>query len=387
MGVGMREYRYIQEIYEQPEGLQRTLVGSGPEADALARDLAGRVERVMSVGCGDPHFLSYAAAHAFEQLAGLPAAPVEGLEFVLYGGDRLTPRTLLVAISQSGKTVQAIQAVRLARDAGAFALAVTNSPHGPVTESADAVLLTRCGPSYSFPTKTTTSALALLFRLAVALGEARGHLQPERVGYLRHELDALPARVETALGLEPEVRTAAERLSPGTGIPGQQRRNRDGGATAFTFLGTGPGYATALLAEAKVKETVQARAEAHQLEEYAHLHVFVLQRGDPLFFIAPSGRVSARAREVAAYAQTYGAVCVAVTGEEERAAWEEMGVETWTLPAGAEVFSPVVQIVPFQLLTYHLALINGRNPDRPEGLDNVRLQKLIYSDLLEGWHE
>ncbi len=365
-------YHFIREIYEQPAGLRQTLAESGPAADALVRKLAGRIERVVLVGCGDPHFLSYGAAYAFERFAGWPADPVDGLEFVLYGGQRLNPHTLLVAISQSGKTIQAVQAVRMARKAGAFALAVTNSPDSPVTEGADAVLITRCGPSLSFPTKTTTSALTLLFRLAIALGEAVGSLSSQQAAVLRRELEALPAHIKTMLKLEPRMQELATALSEREPI---------------SFFGTGPGYATALQGMAKLKETSQTRAEAHQLEEFGHLHVFALRSGDPLFFVAPSQRTSARAREMAAYALDYGAACVALVPERDAPAWQPLNAEVIALPAVDETLSPLVYVVPLHLFAYHLAMVKGRDPDRPMGFDNIVLQKLIYSGLLEGWHE
>ena len=207
------DHHFIREIYEQPDGLRRTFSESGPTADTLADELAGRIDRVVLVGCGDPHFISYAAARAVEKFAGVPAKPVEGLEFALYGGEVVNSRTLLIAASQSGKTIQVVQALRQARKAGAFTLAVTNSPDSPVTKEAECVMLTRCGLSLSFPTKTTTSALALLSRLAVALGRSREHISPERAITLLSELDAIPTHVETALGLEPRMKALVGELS------------------------------------------------------------------------------------------------------------------------------------------------------------------------------
>jgi glucosamine--fructose-6-phosphate aminotransferase (isomerizing) len=365
-------HHFIREIYEQPEGLRQTLAESAPTTDALAHALAGRIDRVVLIGCGDPHFISYAAAHAFEQLAGLPATPVDALEFVLYAGDRLTSHTLIVAISQSGKTIQVVQAMRLARRAGALCLAVTNSPGSPVTEDAEAVLLIRCGLSLSFPTKTTTSALALLYRLAIALGRARGHLSADRASALLHELNTLPAHVETVLNLEPRLQKLVGDLSD---------------CQHFSFISTGPAYTAALLGEAKLKETSQTRAEAHQLEEFAHVHLFALQSGDPLFFIAPTDRASARARELAAYALSYGARGVALVTEGDQSGWQALGAEVIELPTVEETSSPLVHVVPLQLFAYHLALAKGHNPDRPARFDNAAHQRLVYSALLEGWHE
>jgi glucosamine--fructose-6-phosphate aminotransferase (isomerizing) len=262
--------------------------------------------------------------------------------------------------------------MRLARKAGAFTLAVTNSPGSPVAEEAEAVLLTRCGLSLSFPTKTTTSALVLLFRLAVALGRARGRLSSERADALLVELDALPTQVEKVLSLEQRVQVLVERL---------------GGCEHFSFIGTGPSYTAALLGEAKLKETSQTRAEAHQLEEFAHVHLFAMQSGDPLFFIASSDSTNARAREIAAYALSYGAQGVALVAEGGAAVWQSLGVETIELPSVEKTFSPIVHVVPLQLFAYHLALAKGHNPDRPARFDNVAHQKLVYSALLEGWYE
>jgi glucosamine--fructose-6-phosphate aminotransferase (isomerizing) len=123
------------------------------------------------------------------------------------------------------------------------------------------------------------------------------------------------------------------------------------------------------------------------LEEFAHVHLFAMQPGDWLFFITPSERTSARAREIAAYALDYGAQVVAVVAEGGAATWRTLGAEAIELPTVEETFSPIVYVIPLQLFAYHLALAKGHNPDRPARFDNVTHQKLVYSDLLEGWHE
>jgi glucosamine--fructose-6-phosphate aminotransferase (isomerizing) len=186
------------------------------------------------------------------------------------------------------------------------------------------------------------------------------------------DLDAVPAHIERALEFELRVQALVTDLS---------------GCEHFSFIGAGPGYTAALLAEAKLKETSHTRAEAHQLEEFAHVHLFAMQPRDPLFFIAPSDRTSARAREIAAYAVEYGARCVAVVVEGDGAAWRDLGAEVFELPVVQEVFSPLIHVIPLQLFAYHLALAKGHNPDRPARFDNAIHQKLVYSDVLEGWHE
>lgn len=370
MTTGETRYWFIDEIYEQPQGVSASLAAEGPLLDGLGYALAHRIDRVTLVGCGDPYFMSHAAAAAFQTLTGLPARAVEGLEFCLEGAVGLGRRDLVITISQSGRTIQAVEGARLARGAGAFTLGVTNTPGSPLTGVVDGTLLTHCGPSRSFPTKTTTSALALLYRLALPWGRARAAISDERALALSAQLDAVAERMGEALALEPTLRALAE-----------QWREKD----HFSFLGAGAGYATALQAEAKLKETSQSRAEAHPLEEFAHLHIFALRAGDPLVVVSPGERVGQRARDMAAIAEHYGAQVVALVATSDAGSWRAGTRLVISTPALDEVFSPLVQMIPLQLLAYHLALLKGRNPDRPQGFDNADLQRFVYAATLPEW--
>ncbi len=363
-------YRFIEEVYAQPAAITATLAAESPLADGLGYALAHRADRIMLVGCGDPHFLGYAAASAVWEWARLPAAPVEGLEFCLGVAPTVGRRDVVIAVSQSGRTVPVVQAARLARLAGAFTLAVTNTPDSPLAAVVDGTLHLHGGPTLSFPTQTTTSALALLYRLALSLGRARGALNDDDALRLYATLDAIPDTMRAALALDDSMRALADRW-------------RD--KTHFSFIGGGPAYATALQGEAKLKETSQSRAEAHPLEEFAHLHIFALQRGDPLVVIAPSERSGARARDMARVAAAYGADVVALVAETDVEAWRDIAAQVVATPTIPDALSPLAQVIPLQLLAYHLALVKGRHPDRPIGFDNAALQRLIYAAMLPGW--
>ena len=123
---------------------------------------AGEIDRVLLIGCGDPYMLGQAAVYALENWAGVKAEAVEAAEFALYRHAALDPRTLVIAITSSGKTVKAVDAARLARRGGAQTLALTNLAPSPICAEVDDVLQTRSTPSNSFPTLTTTIALAAL---------------------------------------------------------------------------------------------------------------------------------------------------------------------------------------------------------------------------------
>lgn len=363
-------YRFIEEVYAQPTAVAATLAAETPLADGLGYALAHRADRVTLVGCGDPHFLGYGAAIAFWEWARLPAAAVEGLEFCLGVAPTVGRRDVVIAISQSGRTVPVVQAARLARQAGAFTLAVTNTPDSPLTEVVDGTLHLHGGPTLSFPTQTTTSAPAVLYRLALSLGRARGAISDDDALRLHAALDAIPDAMRAALALDDVMRDIAIRWQD---------------KTHFSFIGGGPAYATALQGEAKLKETSQTRAEAHPLEEFAHLHIFALQRGDPLIVIAPSERSGARARDMTRVAAEYGADVVALVTQVDVEAWRDIAARVVVTPTIPDALSPLAQVIPLQLLAYHLALVKGRHPDRPIGFDNAALQRLVYAATLPGW--
>lgn len=366
----MSDFIIRSEILEQPDRLHDTLHQSRDAATAIARELAPRIQHVHLVGCGDPLFISHAAKYAFRQFAGLPTTTTDGLEFVLFDGDCLDEQALLVAISQSGKTLQAREALRMAERAGAAGLAVTNMPDGPIARISKWTLLSHAGLSRSFPTKTSTALLTVLFQFAIELGFARGFLSSEEHQHLSQQLASLPSWCREALAHESDMRELAYSLSEDD---------------YFRFIGTGPSYATALLATSKLKETSQTRVEANQLEEFMHLHAFTVRQGDPIFFLSPSEKTVARAVEIADFARAHGAKCYAITSTSAASLWERADFKVWELLPKNDWFTPIIHIVPLQLFAYHLAVAKGRNPDRPIGYDEVALQKLIYSDLLEGW--
>lgn len=369
----MTDYFFLKELREQPAAVAETVAGQAEAIAALAAVLPGDLNRVLMVGCGDPSFAAQAAVYPFERWARLPAEAVDGLEFRFWRHELVDPRTLVVLISQSGKTIQVVESGRLARERGAVTIGITNSPESPLAQQCDHLLATAGGPSYSFPTRTTTAATAALFNLVLAVGVARGTLPTAEADAHRTALGStLPDQMERALGLESELLALARVW--------QSHRH-------FAFVGSGPGYAAALIGAAKIKETNRLQAEADELEEYGHLHLFAIQRATPLFFLAPSERSAARVRAMVGFA-TGRDHPVAVFGPEgSRAEWQGLGVQAYELPPTDELLSPLLYAVPLQLFAYNLAITRGTNPDRPEGFDNVAIQKMIYTGLLAGWHE
>ncbi len=369
-----REYHFIKEIRQQPAVIAASL----QHADESLREIAGsygnRIERIVMVGCGDPYMLGLAAVYAFEQWAQLPAESIEAAEFAGYRHGLVDERTLVVLISSSGKTVKVIDAARLAARRGAPSFALTNLAASPITDETSEVIQTQAGWSDSFPVKQTTTALAVLYALALHLAEVRGTLPAEDIAGLRRALyEGVPAAIAEVLHMEESVQDLAG-------------RHLD--APIYAFIGSGPNLATAQLAAAKMKETSQSRSEASNLEEYAHLHCLSLREGDPVFVITYPGEIGERSRLICQHALNNGGRLIVVGPNAEASRWADLDVSYIAVPDHPEMFGPLVAYVPLHLFAYFTSVGKGRNPDRPPERGPMDfLQKIIYTSMLEGWHD
>ena len=368
-----KEFFFRKEMLEQPQAIRRTLKETDDQVRDLSKKYAQGIRQVILVGCGDPFMLGQAAVYAIENWLKIKAEAVEAAEFSLYRHTALDPQTLVVLITSSGKTVKALDAAHLAKRAGAVTLALTNLPASPISREVDDILQTRSIPSNSFPTLTTTIALAALYNLVLHWAEIKGSLPENQNGALRKELwEDIPRMVEHALALEPEMKTLADKLK---------------GAPIFTFIGSGPNWATAQLGAAKMKEISQSRSEASNLEEYAHLFSLSIQPDDPIFLITADAPIDERNRMVAKFIQGMRGQLYVIGPQKVKAGWEELKVQYIAVDDHTEIFGPIAAWIPLQLFAYHVSLGKGCNPDKPlnRGEMEPYIQQVIYTSLLDGW--
>ena len=367
-----KEYHFIEEIREQPAAIKKSLETADPVIKNLARRYTDKIERIVLVGCGDPHMLSLGAVYAFEQWAHIPAEAIEAAEFSMYRHELVSEHTLVILITSSGKTVKVIDAARLSKQRGALMFALTNLVPSPITEETSDVIQTQAGWSDSFPTKQTTSALAVLYALALHLAEIKGSMPEKDILALKKELyERLPLRVQEALKLEPLMKELANKYLD---------------APIYAFIGSGPNWVTALLAAAKMKETSQSRSEATNLEEYAHLHCLSLRENDLVFIITSPGSIGERNRLVCQHIEASGGKLVVVGPSQELDSWQKLNVTYCQVPDHNELFGPIIAWIPLQLFAYYVAVGKQRNPDRPVRHGPMDyLQKIIYTSMLDGW--
>ena len=355
-------YRHfmLKEIFEQPRAVSDTFVGRLDLAGGsvvipetrLIPELTRRLQRVVLVACGTSYHAALVGRLMVERLAGLPAEVGIGSEF-RYSDLVLGPETLVVAISQSGETADTVGAVKAARQRGATAISITNVVGSTIVRESDGVLYTHAGPEIGVASsKTFTATLTACYLLALALGRGRGHLT-ERDGVKRIEdLVEMPRLMESALRRDGEVAALARELT---------------GYEHMLYLGRGANHPVALEGALKLKEITYLHAEGYAAGEMKHGPIALIDDRMPVLALAPRDpsyeRMLGSIEEVRARSGRVIAVCHGDDSEVARRAHDVLGV-----PAAPDLLSPLVTVIPLQLLAYHIAVLRGLDVDQPRNL-------------------
>ncbi|WP_341929119.1 glutamine--fructose-6-phosphate transaminase (isomerizing) [Methyloversatilis discipulorum] len=360
--VELGSYRhYMQkEIFEQPAALSNTLEMLaqarsitpnlfGVEADSVFRS----VRRVLVLACGTSFHAGLVARYWLEDIAGIECS-VEIASEYRYRRPVADPDTLVVTISQSGETADTLAALKYAKSLGMTrTLAICNVPESAIVRESSLRFITRAGPEIGVAsTKAYTTQLAALALLTLAMAKTRGTLsvaQEEKyLGALRH----LPGAVTRVLELEPQIQAWAERFAM---------------KHHALFLGRGQHYPIALEGALKLKEISYIHAEAYPAGELKHGPLALVDRDMPVIAIAPNDalieKLKSNIQEVRARG---GELYVIADAGTEMVEGE--GVHILNMPENYGLLSPVLHVVPLQLLAYHAALVKGTDVDKPRNL-------------------
>jgi glucosamine--fructose-6-phosphate aminotransferase (isomerizing) len=325
------------ELFGQPAAIRATLESNATTLDAIADRLAAGVRRVVLVGCGDSLAVMVAARQALESMLGVPCEPVQSLEFAYYQADLVDEGTAVIALSSSGETTRTVEALLMAQHRGSYTVAITNTGGSTLQTEASTSLkieATRVG----WPTQSSTAALALLLELAIRVGERR---VPIEAATLRAAFTGLPDDMAGVLDrIDPLIADIAE-----SEVAAEVRN--------VLFSGAGPNLASAIVGAAKVKECTTLHAVEIQVEEYHHYNS--QKAGEPLFLLVPSGPSVPRAVDTGRDALRWGGRLYVVTTEGERA-FDDLAGRVITLPPVPESLSPLLYLLPVQLIGYHLGL-------------------------------
>jgi glucosamine--fructose-6-phosphate aminotransferase (isomerizing) len=357
----------LKEIFEQPRAVRDTIVGRvGQESGRVFLDeidIAPAEFRTFRelriVACGTSWHAALVGKFMIERLARIPVEVDYGSEF-RYRDPILTPETLTVLISQSGETADTLAAQREAKSKGSRTLAISNVLGSMLGREADGVMLTHSGPEIGVAsTKTFTSQLTALFLLGLYLAQSRETLEPERARALVEDLLHIPSKMEKVLSEHGRIEELARKLFR---------------STDFLFLGRGMHFPIALEGALKLKEVSYIHAEGYPAGEMKHGPNALIDENLPVVVIATRDKTSVRGclryektisniQEVKA---RQGHVIAVVTEGDDEAS--KMADDVIEVPDCLSLLSPLLEIVPLQLLAYHIAVRRGCDVDQPRNL-------------------
>lgn len=360
--LGHFQHYMQKEIFEQPQALANTLemIGAANSIQpnifgAGADDILGPVKGVQILACGTSFHAGLVARYWIEQLAGIPCS-VEIASEYRYREPVADPDTLVVAISQSGETADTLAAVKFAKSMGMErTLAICNVPESALIRESALKFLTRAGPEIGVAsTKAFTTQLAALALLALVLAKTKGRLGAEEEATQLDALRHLPVAVQKVLTLEPEIQRWSERFA---------------GKHHALFLGRGHHYPIALEGALKLKEISYIHAEAYAAGELKHGPLALVDKNMPVVAVAPNDalleKLKSNLQEVKARG---GELYVFADQGSEMMDADGGGVHILNLPEHYGLLSPVLHVVPLQLLAYHVALVKGTDVDKPRNL-------------------
>ncbi len=357
--VELGPYRHFmqKEIFEQPRAVADTLEGVtaiGPHLfGPKAADILPRVDSVLILACGTSYYSSLVAKQWVESLAKIPCA-VEIASEYRYRDSVPSPAALVIVVSQSGETADTLAALKHAKELGhAHTLTVCNVPTSSMVRQTELTYLTRAGVEVGVAsTKAFTTQLIAHFLLALTLAKLRGRLTAEEEAFWLRGLRHLPAALQSALALEPQVIAWAEQFA----------KKQDA-----LFLGRGIHYPIALEGALKLKEISYIHAEAYPAGELKHGPLALVDASMPVVAIAPNDALLEKLKSNLQEVRARGGELYVVADLDSHLQSSE-GIHVIRLPEHAGLLSPVVHTIPLQLLAYHTAVIRGTDVDKPRNL-------------------
>jgi glucosamine--fructose-6-phosphate aminotransferase (isomerizing) len=348
-----------KEIHEQPKALSDSLepiLGDGAtpllfgsDAEGVLRD----VDAVQIIACGTSFYAGSVARYWIESIAKVPTA-VEIASEYRYRDVVPNPKQLVVTISQSGETLDTMEALKRAKELGHDrTLAICNVRESAIPRASRLVFYTRAGAEIGVAsTKAFTTQLAALFTLTLVLAKLKGRLAPDAERAAVEALRHLPGNVQHALNLEPQIRVWSERFA--------QKPDA-------LFLGRGIHYPIALEGALKLKEISYIHAEAYPAGELKHGPLALVDENMPVVVIAPNDALLEKVKSNMQEVRARGGELY-VFADADSHFVESEGVHVIRTPRHAGVLSPIVHAIPVQLLAYNAAIARGTDVDKPRNL-------------------
>jgi glucosamine--fructose-6-phosphate aminotransferase (isomerizing) len=351
------DYFMHKEIFEQPQSIRTTIGERLNDPLSFVSDLRlylqrkSDVQKLHIVSCGTSYHAALVGKYLIESIARVPVTVDVASEY-RYRNPIIESGTLFVAITQSGETADTLAAQREAKRRGARTLTICNVVGSSSTREADSVLYTRSGPEIGVAsTKTFTSQMAALCLLALGMAMGKNCLNRQEAESLKSHLIEMPALMEKTLSMDAEIKTLAGTLSQ---------------AKDFLYLARGINFPLALEGALKMKEISYLHAEGYPAGEMKHGPIALIDKGLPVVVIAPSNDLFEKVFSNIEEVKARGGRVIAVTDAPE--SLKGKADDIVQVPSTHPLFTPFINVIPLQLLAYHIGMLRNCDVDQPRNL-------------------
>lgn len=357
---GGYEHFMLKEIYEQPKAIIDTYRGRMLANEGIIK-MAGvddnmskflNADRIIIVACGTSWHAGLVGEYLFEDMARIPVEVEYASEF-RYRNPIITPKDVVIAISQSGETADTLAAIKLAKSKGAFVFGICNVVGSSIARETHAGAYTHAGPEIGVAsTKAFTTQITVLSLIALKLAQSKGTLSTSAVNTYLQTMQQIPTQVESLLKIDSQVKEIAAVYKD---------------AKNCLYLGRGFNFPVALEGALKLKEISYIHAEGYPAAEMKHGPIALIDENMPVFVIATSrGHYEKVVSNIQEIKSRSGKIVAIVTEGDETV--KEIADHIIEIPDTEEAFSPLLTTIPFQLLSYHIAVMLGKNVDQPRNL-------------------
>lgn len=349
----------LKEINEQPKAIRDTMAGRialGKKVNLdkieLTKEQLENIDRIYIIACGTAYHAGLIGKHAIEKLCRIPVEVDVASEF-RYRNPVITDRTLIMVVSQSGETADTLAVLRDGKKKGARVLAVTNVVGSSISREADDVLYTLAGPEIAVAsTKAYVTQLIAMYIIALYFAELKGSLASSEVEKIKEEMLKLPEKVEEVFKSEEKIKEFAKEVA----------KEKD-----MYFLGRGLDYAVALEGSLKLKEISYIHSDAYAAGELKHGPIALIEKGIKVVALMTQESLLDKMVSNVQEVVTRGGSILGV-GTKNEGLHESMMESMIYIPETMEILTPVLSVIPLQLLSYHVAKTKGCDVDKPRNL-------------------
>ncbi|TXD49874.1 glutamine--fructose-6-phosphate transaminase (isomerizing) [Polaribacter sp. IC073] len=357
---GGYDHFMLKEIHEQPKAIIDTYRGRMLANEGIIR-MAGiddhmnkflNAERIIIVACGTSWHAGLVGEYLIEDKARIPVEVEYASEF-RYRNPIITSKDVVIAISQSGETADTLAAIKLAKSKGAFVFGICNVVGSSIARETDAGAYTHAGPEIGVAsTKAFTTQITVLTLIALKLASKKGEISKPELGRFLQEMQLIPSKIEALLKIDDKVKEIAAVYKD---------------AKNCLYLGRGFNFPVALEGALKLKEISYIHAEGYPAAEMKHGPIALIDENMPIFVIATNKghyeKVVSNIQEIKSRA---GKIIAIVTEGDTQV--RDIADHVIEIPETEEALTPLLTTIPFQLLSYHIALMLGKNVDQPRNL-------------------